>query len=251
VSKRRARALHVAIGEQLRQLREARGVRQEDVAAGARRIGLRWNRPTVALVENGFRQLSIGELLAMPVIYMVIMKKELGSPSWEPKKMLTLGDLLPAKGWAEIGRGCTLPASMLQDVANGNLEVTSFPPDFLVSRESDEDVLEDDALGDAEGKAARRLKVSTVEVAKAAREIWGHSLTEERDRRVVEKREGVSSPRTLQALRGHVSRALTEVLSTVLVKSSSAKTGSFARIHDAASQQRRVRRRRRQADQQL
>jgi transcriptional regulator with XRE-family HTH domain len=243
-----ASPLQDAIGERLRQLREARGLRQEDIAAGARRIGLRWNRPTIALVENGIRQLSVGEFLAMAVIYMLIMnEKELGSPSLKPEKWLKPVDFLPTKGWFEIGKGCALPAAMLREVVDGNLYPSLLPTSFFVHRRADEDIFETEALGDAEEKAARRLKVSAVEVAKAARQLWQRSLTEERDRRVREQASDESSRRRLQALRGHVSRTLTAEISTILPTTGSGKSGLPPSIDDAASRRRRSRRRRKQS----
>jgi hypothetical protein len=69
-----------------------------------------------------------------------------------------------------------------------------------------------DVAGDAELKAARRLRVPPVAVALAARRSWKRSLTEERDRRVAEEAPADATPRTLQALRGHISRGLLEEL---------------------------------------
>jgi len=212
----KSRALYAAIGERLCQLRQQRGVRQEDVAAGARKIGLRWNRATVALIENGLRKLSLGEFLALPYIFIVNDEVIRGS-SWQPQKRPDLADFLPSKGWLEVARGCTLPAPLLRDVVTANVESILIPTSISAPCEAGEGFLESEALGDAEEKAGRRLKVSAVEVAKAARGLWGHSLTAERDRRVAENVEK-SSPRTLQALRGHVSRTLTAEIADVIAK---------------------------------
>jgi len=241
----KVRPLQATIGERLRQVRQDRSFRQEDIAAGARRIGLRWNRATVALVENGVRALSIGEFLALPVLYNMMV---LNSASFPIKRWSALVDFLPEEGDLEISKSCILPASTLQNVAKGD-DHAILTSTLSVPRGADEEIF-DEALGDAEEKAARRLKVSAVDVAKAARELWGESLTEKRDREVAAKLGDVSSPRTLQAVRGHVTRALTNVLSSRLVKSSSKKPGSFARINDAALKHRRVRRRRRQSSDQ-
>ncbi len=55
------------ISGRLRELRA--GVPQETVAAEARQLGLDWSRATVADIELGRRQLSIGELLLLPEIF--------------------------------------------------------------------------------------------------------------------------------------------------------------------------------------
>jgi hypothetical protein len=233
------RTLHTEVGEQVRRLREDASARQEDVAAGARRIGLAWNRATVALVEGGFRQLSAGELLILPLIYKVMITKVLNTPS-SNREWPKLADFLPESGLCEVARGCTLPASLLRNVATG--KSIFLPTNISVPREADEDTLEEEALGDAEAKAARRFKVSAVEIARMARQLWGRSLTAERDRRLREKIGQVSSRRTLQALRGHVGRTLVAEIAEVVPKTGSEKTAA----HDEAARQRRVRRRRRQ-----
>jgi len=49
-------------------------------------------------------------------------------------------------------------------------------------------------------------------VAISAHRSWGRSLSAERDRLVADQARGDAPPRTLQALRGHVTRTLTEEL---------------------------------------
>jgi hypothetical protein len=74
-----------------------------------------------------------------------------------------------------------------------------------------------DALNDAERKAARTLGVPASAIALAARRLWGRGLTAERDRRVDEQIGGDATPRTAQAHRGHVTRALLAELSPLVV----------------------------------
>ncbi len=49
------------IGEQIRRLREAAGLRQDDVARRAKLRGLPWNSATVAAIETNRRDLSLDE----------------------------------------------------------------------------------------------------------------------------------------------------------------------------------------------
>jgi hypothetical protein len=65
-------------------------------------------------------------------------------------------------------------------------------------------------LGPDETRAAKRLDVSVLDVAAAAFELYGHSIIEEREKRVVAHFRGEPdpTPRTVQALRGHVMRQL-------------------------------------------
>jgi hypothetical protein len=66
----------------------------------------------------------------------------------------------------------------------------------------------EEATGEAEQKAARRLGVPALAVALEARRRWGRSLSAERDQRVGAQAPGRTDLRGLQALRGHVSRLL-------------------------------------------
>jgi hypothetical protein len=75
------------------------------------------------------------------------------------------------------------------------------------------------AHGETERKAARALHVDDpAEVAVAALKLWGRSLTQERDARVVDAAAPDASPRTLQALRGHVTRHLLEEIEPIVRK---------------------------------
>jgi hypothetical protein len=68
--------------------------------------------------------------------------------------------------------------------------------------------VQQDMDGDAEQKAAHKLGVSPFAIAATAHKLWGHSLTKERDRQVAEQATADTSPRTVQALRGHITRGL-------------------------------------------
>lgn len=64
------------------------------------------------------------------------------------------------------------------------------------------------AAGDAEVKAAARLGMTPLALTQAAIRLWGRSLSAERDRRVgLQVTEKLDS-RSVQALRGHITRAL-------------------------------------------
>jgi transcriptional regulator with XRE-family HTH domain len=64
------------------------------------------------------------------------------------------------------------------------------------------------AKGDAERKAARKFSVSAELVSAVAFKRYHRSLTEERDMRLIEATPNGATSRTMQALRGHVTRTL-------------------------------------------
>jgi hypothetical protein len=91
-----------------------------------------------------------------------------------------------------------------------------------------------EAAGDAERKAAVSIGVPPIALALAARRRWGRSLTAERDRKVANATNPALKldpaavqdpkwPRRLQAIRGHITRALVEELGPLLEGVSSSK----------------------------
>ena len=71
---------------------------------------------------------------------------------------------------------------------------------------------------EAEQKAARSLGVGPMTVQMACHQLWGRSLTDERESRVKRRARLDASPRSLQAQRGHVTRELMAELQSVLGK---------------------------------
>src|SRR5215510_7547295 len=60
--------LAAAVGKGLRAFREAKRVRQNDVALAARQTGLAWTRSIVMALEDGRRYLTIDEFARLPLI---------------------------------------------------------------------------------------------------------------------------------------------------------------------------------------
>jgi transcriptional regulator with XRE-family HTH domain len=229
--------LQVALGARLKQLREAKGWRQEDLARRARGYGYGWSRATVAQVERGARSLSLEEWWLLPPVMQVEMR-----------------DLLPAPGRLAFFPNTQVPVAVLRAIAQNRAgsvgqwrverpEANRRLDRFLRWRQGklvgpsrewtayerlwqrqwpDKPLPSDifskvqiDAAGDAERKAAGRLGVAGITVAMAAWGSWERSFSEERDHRVAAV--SGTSPRTLQALRGHITRILlTELRPLVL-----------------------------------
>ncbi len=113
-----------------------------------------------------------------------------------------------------VGEGLRLAQALDVD-----LDKLTEPARELLNRERGEGFDEMPARpSDAEFKAARKLGVTPRDVVSAAHSLWGRSLADERDRRVAEHAEHGSTSRTLQARRGHVTRALTTELATHIDK---------------------------------
>lgn len=183
------------LADNLDRLRAARAWSQEDLARRMRALGQAWTRETLARIKRGSRQVSPGEALALAHVFDA-----------------DLGELVSAQTAVEI-----LPGVVAYDLGafvreGGRLRCVAEP----TAAPADEAEL-------AVRHAAERLGVGADAVAQAARERWGRSFAEERDRRVRQYLEeryetGDVPQRMRQALRGRVSlrmyRELKERLST-------------------------------------
>jgi transcriptional regulator with XRE-family HTH domain len=217
------------LGAALRRFREAHGLRQDDIAACARTWGIRWSRPAVAAIEAGQRRLTIEQLFLLPWIATNQDRKAAKRgeiPVWPLGAMLEELGLVRLSPAVQVGgRGLRLivegraveaaemfetPADRARWDANWDLARQIFPS----AGEAPEATWQVNvaAQGEAEQKAAARFKTSPLAVARVARKLWGCSFTAERDRRVAERHTTDKSPRTIQALRGHVARELIEEL---------------------------------------
>lgn len=251
-----ATPLASSIGARLRALREQHGALQDEVAASARQWGLSsWTRATVAAIETGRRQLSIEEFLLVPYVLRwscLRTATEGVAPKEEVKKMVPeLADLFPDDGWITLTPETSiLPEAIRAILSSHAWDVLDVMIDTPKSRQEraliaearvalpryeaenkaiwqaiwpeakipvvQQFYIQRDALRDAEQKAAHKLGVPALAVSIAAYKRWGRSLTEERDRRVGEQVISETAPRTLQAIRGHVTRVLlTEIASFV------------------------------------
>ena len=235
-----APALATLLGQRLRALREGGGKRQEDLAAAARGHGLSWSRATVAAIETGRRQLSMGELFLLPAAL-----NRLTGAEGPASGGLLVADLLPERGdqWVALTPRTSVRVRSLRALLGAAAEPMS-DQDFdiphrrqtrmaqaalkeslerwmthtntmwrrIMGRPGPDLTTLNQALEDADGaveqQAARGLRVPALAIAFAARKMWNCSLTEQRDRRLAEELRGDPSARRLQALRGHHTRAL-------------------------------------------
>lgn len=188
------------MGERLAEARRRKGWRQEDVVAEARDWGIPWTRAVVANIEGGRRELSAGEIVLLPLIYEIDL----------PDLLCPDGDileLLPAvhvdcANWKRLlaavtGFGSKKDSHMTSQVGN-RLIIDPLPGQITES----------------ELRVARELNVMPGFVADAAQVLYGHGVTEERDRLVREAlaASGEQDPpaERLQALRGHAMRRVVE-----------------------------------------
>lgn len=241
--------LQQLIGARLRQLREAGGFRQEEIAASARRAGFDWVRGTVSMIESGRRRVTLEEFLALPgILYGAGATGEEGRLD-----NVQLRDLV-GDGVVLLSSTTALSATGLRAVLSGesgspdaDTEPPRGAPDWPKVAEAralwrrwwpnagapDAEMFYRVGVasrGAAEVNAARTLRCSPVAIAMAAERAWGRPLAAERDARVQERiglgddvvgtvdraeKRGLAHPAMsglVQAHRGHATRELIEEL---------------------------------------
>jgi transcriptional regulator with XRE-family HTH domain len=159
------------------------GKTQDEIARDLRLVGFDWTRATVAAYERGERGISREEEIGLLHAY------ETNLPT-----------VLDGFGFLQITPAMRTQAEdVIRILAKG-----LFADDASVL-EPGYDV---EAGFDAEAKTAARFGVEPILVVRAAHRLWGRGLTDERERRIAERADPDASPRTLQAIRGHVTREL-------------------------------------------
>lgn len=224
-------SLSVAVARRVRAIREEGGVTADQLAEAARFVGLGWQRGTVASLETGRREVTAAELLLLPLILGrcgvdATLLDLLAQPA-----ALSAGVVAEPYGFRELlhgdnltvageGAGFAIPAvqadlSTFPKITSELVhEIKAQLPGRV--RLADIEAAARSAKLDAEQKAAVKLGRSPVQVAHAAHALWGQGLTAERDARVAEKAPPDAEARSLQAIRGRVTRSLLAELEPVL-----------------------------------
>lgn len=178
------------VATRLRALLEAQGRRHEDVAQRMTLLGFRWTGNTASQVVNGRRGLSLFELaglceaLELPLLELLGADGSVTSPS---------------------GRKVTV-AQIVEAVTTGGGDWQARATVRALFRQE---------MDEATAKVARRLGVEPKTVEEAAMHLWKRPLAVERDHRIQSDDLDLNAPenrRTLQARRGHATRALVDEL---------------------------------------
>jgi transcriptional regulator with XRE-family HTH domain len=197
-----ARTFETILGETVRERRQDLGLTQDTVARRCSMyFGLPFNRAVVDSIERGVRELTLPEL----AVVLAVLEMSL--------------DDLRDTGPVALSGFVAVKADTIVDQILGTEPVWRFATSSpktgrLVWRDALSGYVSEPGV--AEQKAARKLDLTPEELDSVARDLWGRSLTDERDVRVNEQAAPDAEARTLQALRGHVTRELLQELESVL-----------------------------------
>lgn len=164
------------VGENLHRIRVSAGESQAETAQRLQRHGLDWKRDQVAALETG-RRTSVGvdELLILSWAYDVPMAE------W-----------FTGEGRVSLGTDLDAEREDVRDALSGKRKRRALVLDFATAPDLE-----------ADARVAERLGVDQDEVTRIAHELWGHSLTDERNKRLP-----TGDPKTLRTLRGGMTKRL-------------------------------------------
>lgn len=182
--------------------RRLRGDRSQDViAAACRAWGLPWSQQVVAAIEAGSRQLDLDEL----ILFARALASETATGEMQGG---AVSDLLYGDGAVRLGSDWTASLVTVRKLLSSRADIDKGGP----LRRANRSQVDPTAGLLAEQRAARRLGVDPATVARLAQQLWGRSLTEQRDHQVDAAAGHVVDAGSRQALRGRVTRQLTEEL---------------------------------------
>lgn len=179
----------------VREHRTARGWTREDLAGSARQLGLDWTEGTVRHIEDGSRGVG-DDLVALLLIFGI-----------------GAGDFFGTQGPRVIVPGRILEEpSELGEIFGGTYFKRRRPYERWVAK-----VETETGARTADQKAAKALGLTVTRLEELTKPRWGRYFTEEREARLNAQVKGREvSPRSRQALRGHITRKLLDELREVL-----------------------------------
>ncbi|HEX2179022.1 MAG TPA: helix-turn-helix transcriptional regulator [Actinomycetota bacterium] len=228
-----AKGLGQLLGARLKELRDEKGLTQEDFARRAQQVGLLWSAATVEAFETGQRRtVALEELLLLSYAFRVEPGDWFVGTGWAelaPDAMASLGVIRtmlagsPTDSWIRISeRLWDLPQfhnapgvlGVQFERLNERIDLAKRYLGPEVSTATAIRALEA-AAGEVEVQAARKFQVEPLQVSLEAFKNFGRGLTQERDRRFGETARQVSF-KFLHVSRNYVTRSLLKELAPKL-----------------------------------
>lgn len=205
-------SVSAVVGRNVRRLRADES--QDAVAVRVRRFGPNWTRATIRAVEEGSAAVLVDEL---PAIAAALGASVLDLLDGAEGEIVTIGE-----GSASLDAVRAVFAQPARPAAAFPVLFGPEPASVEIAAGGKRLGAEQAAIvwrgrgGDAERKAAEKFnreaprawRVTPLDVSAASVRLWGRSLTDERERRVSGTASQDAAPRSLQAIRGRVTREL-------------------------------------------
>jgi transcriptional regulator with XRE-family HTH domain len=203
------------IGTNLRQIREANRWTQDECVALLRLAGLRLTQSAIVGIEAGSRSVAIGELviiaaaLGVPIAELLAGEGQVRLSAAASADLASVGLFLRGKvkpAVLEIDSPASVAwSNFVQGIVPLSKRTKELWPEGTPSQIIAAERASDSA---AERKAARSLGIAPRDLSILAFRMWGTSLTDKRNTVVSERTTGDTPVRTVQAIRGRVTRDL-------------------------------------------
>ncbi len=199
------------IGRNVRRVRLERGASQDDLAQALRDAG--WGAATdqvLMSVEKGNRSLRFHEVLLLADVLNVPVAALLEVPDgW-----VRLGSRVPESGRDLVRRLTEKPHKYGErSSAWSDLEQARRDAQFSAGARHS---FGDESKREAERHAANRLGLAPDEIVRRSYDLWGRTLSDERDGRYGARAPTDASSRQRATLRGHITRELLDELRGVI-----------------------------------
>jgi len=186
-----ALTLAQVVGQNVRRLREQLGWSQEEAAIQLQAQGTTWTKALLASLESGRREgIELGGLLQLAWAFDV-----------------------PLAEFFDGGDDIRINDHMLTDAGAVRMAVSGEPFAAQLSEEAQDQMTTNQLMG-ADAALARRLAIDTDTVIATARELWGRTLTEQRDSELAERE--IVNELSLPIYRGHITKRLSKELEKAL-----------------------------------
>ena len=228
--------LRTALSARLRELRRELGITQEELAVWVNaHCHLGWTRDTVRNTEEGTREIPLAEFFSLAALLPLTLEE-----LFPAEVVLELDGGLKVQGGAGLRAllgprkdATVTPQPVRLEVGfpqarvatdklgiSDSVEVVHLKGDAASASSSSGQLTVEvgitasaEVIRLADQKAATSLGIAPAKVRELSNRLWGRDLTTERDTRVAERLgDKEVSPRSLQALRGHVTRELLDEL---------------------------------------
>lgn len=200
------RTLGQVVGVNVQRIREDRGLTQAEFARLLAGDGAPFTKATLASLESGRRRdVTLTELVFLAFSLNVLASDLVMAPDDD------------TSAYAAMSDGVTASLVTVQDVLQGKERKATMVWDRPAGQKMFNERVRF-AREEADRAVARKLGISTADVTRIAKRRWQSTLTEERDRRVNERLGDTASPRKIQAVRGHVTRELTNDIEAAIKK---------------------------------
>lgn len=174
-----ATSIKALVGRNARRLRLTTRATQRQIAEELNRVGLRWGPTRYAQLEAGEVPITVGLLLLLTAVF------DQRTPPVDLADLLEIHDE-EGQGLIALTPDCLAPDDAVGRVLRGEARPAELARHLQVRerKPSPPPAPPDDGYTHADWRVARQLGLGKAAMLALSRELWGQSLTQERDRRL-------------------------------------------------------------------